>query len=489
MSVKSSVSRDRRRFLRALGLGPLGLAGASSFVRALPAWAAEEKRYLILLFTPNGVVRHLWGADSNGGGASDFTLRPWLAPLAPYKQHVTIVTGLQNKVASFVGGTHEGGMSTLWSGGRMGATPQQPAGETIDQAVAKHLMSNGNVATRFASLEFRARSPEDYMGKTIENRMIYSGPGASIDPREDPMATRDQLFMGIGKAGGGDMPMIDPAERRRLAVRKKLLERLSSDLDRAAPKLCNEDKRHLEALRDGWKTLQSRLGGSEGPASADCAQPQNISGEKAFPKATRDMIELLVMSLACDLTRVASLQMSQARSPAVGSWLGHSTDHHSISHEAPQPFTLGPKAPQDTDAENPTPAQLEQFKTPIRQMTEFNVFYAEEVAYLCKRLSQFPVDGGKTLLDQTLIVWGNELDNGSNHDHVNMPFVLIGSAGGRFKTNHVVRYPVLNSYMAQGTAMRQHNDLLVTIGRAFGMSIDKFGDPTYCKGPLSELLA
>ncbi len=490
MSVRSGVARDRRRFLRALGAAPIGLAGAGSFLRGLPAWAAEDKRYLILLFTPNGVVRHLWGADSTGQGSGDFTLRPWLAPLTPYKQHVTVITGLQNKVASSVGGTHEGGMSTLWSGGRAGATPQQPAGETIDQTVAKHLMTNGNVGTRFASLEFRARSPEDYQGKTIENRMIYSAPGAPIDPREDPIAARDQLFLGIGKGAGDATPMIDPAPRRRLAVRKKLLERLSGDLDRVSPKLCTEDKRHLDALRDGWKTLQSRLGGGgDAPVSANCAQPGNISGDKAFPKASRDMIELLVMSLACDLTRVASLQMSQARSPLVASWLGHSTDHHSISHEAPQPFTLGPNAPQATDAEKPTAAQLEQFKTPIRQMTEMNVFYAEEVAYLCKRLSQFPVDGGKTLLDQTVIAWGNELDNGSNHDHYNMPFTLIGSAGGRLKTNHVVRYPVLNSYMGQAVAMRQHNDLLVTLAKAFGASIDKFGDPTYSKGPLAELLA
>lgn len=107
---------------------------------------------------------------------------------------------------------------------------------------------------------------------------------------------------------------------------------------------------------------------------------------------------------------------------------------------------------------------------------------------ICARLSQFPVDGGKTLLDQSVIVWGNELDNGSNHDHFNMPFLLIGSAGGRLKTNHVVRYPVLNSYMAQGVAERQHNDLLVTVGKVFGAPIDKFGDPNYSKGALTELL-
>lgn len=474
-----SVSRDRRRFLTALGTAPF----AMPFVRALPAWAAEDKRYLVLLFSPNGVVRHLWGADGDG---SNFKLRPWLAPLEPWKDKLAIVTGLQNKVASFVGGTHEGGMSTLWSGGRDGGDAQKPADRTIDQAVARHLADVAKVGTKYASLELRAKSGQDYDGKSIENRMIYRGIGDPIDPREDPKAARDQLFLGISTGGTPTMPA-DPDAARKLAVRKRLLGRLDDELGRMTPKLCTEDRRQLEALRDGWQTLSSRLDGGGSSAAAGCAQPV-ISSDKAFPKASRDVVELLVMSLACDLTRVASLQFSQARSPMVADFLGHTQDHHTISHAAPQPFTLGPNAPQSTDAERPTQAQLDTYKLPIQQMTEINLFYANEVAHLCKRLSEISV-GGKSLLDQTVICWGNELDNGSNHDHFNMPFVLIGSAGGRIKTNQVVRYPVLSSYDAQGVAMRQHNDLLVTLGRAMGVPMDRFGHPMYSKGPLAELLA
>lgn len=480
-----TVSRDRRRFLQAVGAAPFALP----FLRALPAWAAEDKRYLILLFSPNGVVRHLWGAESTGAGPSDFKLRPWHAPLEPYKDKLTFITGLQNKVASFVGGTHEGGMSTLWNGGREGADASKPADVTIDQAIAKHLTETQKVGTKYASLEFRAKSPQDYDGKSIENRMIYRGVGDPIDPREDPKAARDQLFLGLPTGGGTGTPAADPDATRKLSVRKRLLSRLGDELGRVTPKLCNEDRRQLEALRDGWQTLSGRLDGSNSTAAAGCSYPTTVTGDKAFPKATRDSIELLAMSLACDLTRVASLQFSQARSPMLADWLGHSQDHHTISHAAPQPFTLGPNAPASTDADHPTQAQIDQYKQPIQQMTDVNVFYANEVAYLCKRLSDFSVGNGKTLLDQTVICWGNELDNGSNHDHFNMPFVLIGSAGGRLKTNQAVRYPVLSSYDAQGVAMRQHNDLLVTLARAMGVPMDKFGNAAYSKGPLTELLA
>ncbi len=82
------------------------------------------------------------------------------------------------------------------------------------------------------------------------------------------------------------------------------------------------------------------------------------------------MADLLAMSLACDLTRVASLQYSQALSPCVFNWLGHTEDHHTISHAAPQPYALGPNAPVTTDAEHTTAAQAEQFAVPIQKMTQ-----------------------------------------------------------------------------------------------------------------------
>jgi hypothetical protein len=65
------------------------------------------------------------------------------------------------------------------------------------------------------------------------------------------------------------------------------------------------------------------------------------------------------------------------------------------------------------------------------KLTKINTFYAEEFAYLLKRLKETPVAGGGTLLDQALIVWGTEIDNGNSHDHFDMPFVLAGGGAGR----------------------------------------------------------
>jgi hypothetical protein len=474
----SRVRLERRRFLRALGAS----AAAMPFLRALPSWGADpaSKRYLILLFTPNGVVRHLFGADPSTSTPGDFTLRPWLAPLQAYKEKMVIVDGLANKAAK--GGTHGPGISTLWTGVGVDGDGSYGKGISIDQAISAQL----NAGTTYPSLEFRARAPEDYENKSEESRMIYTGPGAPKDPWEKASVALTSLFGGLPASTGMMATTPAPSASHQLEVRKRLFSHVDGELSRLSPKMCTEDKAQLDALRDGFHQLDTQLttGGTSTGAVASCAQP-TLTGTKTLPVASRDMIELLAMSVACDLTRVLSLQYSAARSPAVFDWLGHTTDHHSISHTAPQPNTLGTTLPSKSDPEHPTAAQLAGFATPIKQMTDINVWYATEIAFLAKRLSDFGV------LDNCIICWGNELDNGSNHDHFVQKFVLIGGGAGKVKTNQYVTMPAeaypYGQYMEPG--VRSHNDLLVTLAQAMGVKIDKFGDPALNTAPITQILA
>src|SRR3954471_22512676 len=104
---------SRRRFLQSVGATALTMP----FLRGLPAMAQNaDRRYLILLFTPNGIIRHTWGADYGltNPGPSNFTLRSALMPLAKYQSRMIVLDGLQNKAAA--GGSHEAGMASLWTG-------------------------------------------------------------------------------------------------------------------------------------------------------------------------------------------------------------------------------------------------------------------------------------------------------------------------------------------------------------------------------------
>jgi len=103
-------------------------------------------------------------------------------------------------------------------------------------------------------------------------------------------------------------------------------------------------------------------------------------------------------------------------------------------------------------------------------------WYAQQFKYLLDKLDAVP-EGDGTMLDNTACVWIHEQSNGGNHNRNDMPFVLAGSCGGYFATGHCLDL--------QG---RPHNDLLVTLARAMGVELDRFGDDNYT-GPISELLA
>jgi hypothetical protein len=164
-------------------------------------------------------------------------------------------------------------------------------------------------------------------------------------------------------------------------------------------------------------------------------------------------IELMVNSFVADFTRVATLQYTNSVSGAKMRWIGIAEGHHELSHEP----------------DNNTKA--------MEKLTQINQWFCGQLAYLAKRLAETPEPGGEgTLLDNTLIVWTNELGKGSSHTLDNIPFVLVGN-GLDFKLGRSLKCKNV-----------PHNRLLMSLAHGFGHRIEKFGNPLYCKGgPLSDL--
>ncbi|MGC4094099.1 MAG: DUF1552 domain-containing protein [Polyangiaceae bacterium] len=464
------MNLNRRKFLALAG----GSALTLPFLRSLPSYAqTADKKYLILVFTPNGMVRHNWGADKLGPERGNFNFRTsFKTALDPYKEYVTIINGLCNQAADDIGGTHEGGMQSLWCGGK---------GPSIDQLVGPKL---GGVRP---SLEFRVMSNEEELQRNANNRMIFDALGVPIDPREDAVAAADQLFAGVNGT--------DPAVVRSDALRAEVFSQLSSELTAIKPKLCSEDQIQLESLRSGWDAVQQRLANAK---TLTCSKPSfGAASGNYFRDRSRQMIDVMVMALACDMTRTASLQFSQGRSDLVASFLGLNEKHHDISHaqvghEQMIQYDGTVMGPVDR-YEHPTAADLTNFGVPWDKLTKINTFYAEEFAYLLKRLKETTVAGGKTLLDQSLIVWGTEIDNGQGHDHLDMPLLVAGGAGGTLNRGTVIDYPRGFNWSGDTykhpAGQRYHSDLLVTLPKLLGISgITTIGDTRFVKGPLTELV-
>jgi hypothetical protein len=134
-------------------------------------------------------------------------------------------------------------------------------------------------------------------------------------------------------------------------------------------------------------------------------------------------------------------------------WIDVEQGHHELSHE-------------------PDSNQEAQDK-----LTRINKWYCEQLAYLAQRLAETPEpDGSGSLLDNTLLVWTNELGQGNSHTLNNIPFVLVGN-GLDFRMGRSLKYPEV-----------AHNRLLLSLAHGMGHHLDRFGNPDFCgDGPLQNL--
>jgi hypothetical protein len=491
------LALDRRRFLK--------LAGATAltypFLRGVPSYAAGGSGngpYLVLLFSGCGVVRFEWGAQgaaptgtTGSAVTSPLVFRKTLSAFTqagPMKADLTskviVLDGLSNKAAGQ--GTHESGMASLWTGQSVQTSGTGVTGASIDQAIAPLLSSQLNIARPYPTISLMAQSSADYPQRQVDTRMLYDSSGNWVDPYVSPSAALAALFpsaMSSASSSSGPDKMA--------LIRQKVAAQVNADLTAIQGRLCNDDKAQLQNFQDLYNTVLSQITNAQS-AAASCTAPSiggssdAGAGADPFPLYVQAMSNILAMALACDLTRVASLQLSHALSPVTHTWLGsdQNQSHHSFSHTGPSWLgSLG------TDLYNEPSSVTSTYPT---QLIAIDAWYAQQVANLAYTMSQL-TSGSGTLLDQSVICWGSEIDMGAAHNHDDTPFVLIGGGAGKLKTNQLVRFPLTlgNSAQNDASGFRFHNDLLLTLAQVMGVSLpgNTFGTASLCTGPIQEILA
>jgi hypothetical protein len=476
------VVQNRRRFLKLVGASAL----TYPFLRGVPGYAAGNNGgtsanpvYLVLLFTANGCVRYRWGATgpaptsltpaTTTAVTNGLMFRPTLSAFTkagPSQQdltkYVTVLDGLQNKAAGT--GTHESGMGSLWTG--LTNTGNAAVGPSIDQAIASQL----SASTPYPTVALMVQSKADYQQRSVDTRMLYDLSGNFVDPFPTPAQAMAALFPTPTTAMAGP--------DKKTFIRQQAWNHINADLTSLQTRLCKEDRTQLQNLQQMWNQVLNQIQAAAMQA-ATCAVPSTDAGAGAgdggasascaadpFPTYAQIMPNILAMTLACNLTQVASLQYSHALSPVTHCWLDSTqTDtHHNYSHGGPS--WIGALLP---DFYSGTPP----YYPP--QLVTIETWYAQQVANLAYTFSQLQ-SGSGTLLDQSVICWGSELDMGAAHNHDDTPFVLIGGAGGQLKCTQnggqLVRFPMnLPMYGAANDqcGIRFHNDLLVTLAQIMGV--------------------
>ncbi len=440
------IKLGRRDLLRGLGA-----AAAALPIMNITSAGAQSNTFptrLIVVFSPNGTIHENWVPT---GTETDWTLSRILTPLERHKSSLIVLDGVKNEAAyNGPGDGHMTGMGCLLTGTELLEGTQFSCGGTdpcsgwgggisVDQHIANQIGGD----TKFRSLEFSVQSG----GADIWSRMVYSGADSPIAPMDDPAQAFERIF--------GDLTIDTAALERLRAQRKSVLDYVGANLSRLQGKLGGEDRdklgAHLEAIQDIERRLTSgSLAGCSKPPDPDPAL--NARSNDSFPAVVDLQTKLLVRAMACDQTRVATLQWSRSVGGTRMTWLGLDRGHHDYSH--------------DGDSVTDT----------IEALTQINVWYAEQFAALLDELKAVP-EGSGTMLDHSLVVWVNELGRGNSHSREKIPIVMAGSANGYFQTNRFLQYD-----------KDPHNNLLVSICNAMGVQTSTFGNPAYATGPLARLV-
>jgi hypothetical protein len=433
----------RREFVRNLGVG----AASLPFVLSLPSlgWASttRRKQRLVVIFSPNGVVPPNFWPDEEG---EKFKLKRIMKPLEPFQDRTLVLKGVCDKIRGD-GDNHMRGMGCLLTGvelfpGNIQGGSDTPAGWasglSIDQEIKNHLQKDPATRTRFGSLEFGVVVPDRADTWT---RMVYAGPNKPIAPIDDPYQMFNKLYGRVK----------DQASLR------SILDDVREDLKKVRSLVSAEDRQLLDEHAEFVLEMERELKSSKEEEIVH-AMPELEPGVKDqndnIPQISKMQIDLMVNSFTNDFARLATLQFTNSVGQAKMRWIGVEEGHHELSHKP------------DKDEESQ------------EKLTKINTWYCEQMAYLVKRLSETPEPGGSgSLLDNTLVVWTNELGKGNSHTLNDIPFVLCGG-GLDFKMGRSLKYPKV-----------PHNRLLLSFAHAMGHHLDKFGNPDYCgDGPLTGLV-
>jgi hypothetical protein len=435
---------SRRGFLRGAGTA-LALPWLASWpARGLAAEAAGPPRRCAFLYFPNGAPMKHWVPEAAG---ADFSLPFALEPLAPVRDRVLVISGLDKK-HSRQGDGHYAKTANFLTGMPVAKTTGaelSSGGVSVDQLIAQSLRGQ----TPLPSLELSTEPVVSGVDSNVGFTRLYGG-HISWESANRPVAreTNPRLVWERLFGGGG------PADPRRRRLQGNLLDHVLEDARDVRRRLSRDDRHKMEEFLDAIRAVEQRLAHAASadrpppdPAAIGTAAPAGIPADPAAHVAL--MLDMIALAFRTDSTRVATFMFANDVSGRNFSFLdGVSGGHHELSHH-------------EGKAE-----KIEQYKRITR-------WHVEQFAGLVARLAAIP-EGEGSLLDATILFCGSSMSDGNAHDPDNLPILLAGGGGGTLEGGRHLRHE----------GERPLCDLHLAIAQRMGVAAESFGDST---GPLAGL--
>lgn len=435
---------SRRTVLRGLGTTMALPFLEAMMPSASAADVAQRPKRFQVFYTPNGMTMAEYRPTGTG---ADFALPPTLSPLEPHRKDILVVSGLGHAQAAAFGDRpagHGRSCPAFLTGTRAKQTegPDIRCGVSMDQVFAAHLGD----ATQIPSLELGVDQASLLGSCDINYSCAYTNgiswltPTVPLPVTANPREVFERLF--------GDGEALD--EKSRLAQLRRqssILDFVREDAARLTGALGMEDRHKLNEYMDATRAIEKRIQRAQvSPATAQTTSMQAPAGiPDDFAEHVKLMIDLQVMALQADMTRVGTFMIGREISNRTYPEIGIPDSHHMLSHHGSSPDKMA-------------------------KLAVINRYHMQFFAYMLARLKETR-DGEGSLLDSMLVLRGSAFGDSNDHDFMDLPVVLAGGLvkGGR------------HLEVAKGTPM---SDLMLAGLNLLGVPVKSFGDST---GPLKGL--
>jgi hypothetical protein len=459
----------RRTFLRGTGV-LLGLPLLEAMGKVLPSASPHARAAadvspqvqaptrMACLYFPNGVWEKTWFPQNPG---ADYVMPYALEPLERHRQNLLVFSGL-DKAHSHGGDGHYAKTGNFLTGLHVKKTPGKDisvGGISIDQLGAQQI----GQWTPLPSLELGVDPVISGIDTAVGYTRLYGcyiswrAPGMPVAREINPRLAYERLFGVIRannsrrKANSGSGSAADRASARQSEDTRALLDLVFEDAKNLRARLGRDDKFKLDEYLESVRDVERRLEFFSRPDPRQwhpAASPTDLAAPKSAPgdhqEHVRLMLDLIALAFQTDSTRISSFMFANDVSSKNFSQLipGTSGSHHEFSHH-------------QNKAEKYEP------------YSKINRWHAEQLAYLLDKLAAIR-EGERSLLDNSMILFGSSMSDGNRHDPANLPILLAGRAGDRIASGRYVacskNTPLCNLY--------------VSMLDRIGAPVDAFGDST-----------
>ena len=423
---------SRRTVLRGVGAAiSLPLLDAMIPARtALAATAAAPKPRIGFTYFPHGAIQARWQPKETGALGD---LPQILKPFEPYKQHMTVVSGLRNKAGespsphAIIAGT--------WLGCVAPAISQQPNGGTsADQIAAQHIGQDTTLPSIELAGEGGGGACDPSFGCSYSGTVAFRTPTQPLPMENNPRKAFYRLF------GQGD----NAAERHAIVEETgSILDMVSESAADLKRQLGTSDKAMVDDYLDSVRELERRVAKQKEKENSGVKLPDAPSGvQEDFGKVLDTMFEMILLAYQANVTRVSTFMMAKEVSMRTYNQIGVSDAFHPLSHHQNDPAKLD-------------------------RLAKVQTYHSEAYARFLKRMASTP-DGDGTLLDHSILVYGSNMSNSDMHNNDPLPIAVFGHGYGKIKGGQHLHYP-------QDTPVA---NLWLTLLNRAGIQLDKHGNST-----------